>query len=141
MRRKLFLYQFILRYHCVAQNLKSIICLELQNSSEVTPLPLFHCCVPLTLLLVYKNISAVTCRSGRYWRLHKVVSCMYRIWSSGLACNPRFLVPLCFNKMLVECEWLTKLTGYVRYAYQYILYIPLHIPIYYLFTVVCFTTN
>jgi hypothetical protein len=32
-----------------------------------------------------------------------------------------------FNKKLVECEWLTKLTSYVSYAYKYILYIPTHI--------------
>ena len=50
-----------------------------------------------------------------------------------------FIVTICFSKTLAECEPLAKLTVYVRCAYQHVLYIPLHIPIYYLFIVVCFT--
>ena len=43
-----------------------------------------------------------------------------------------------FNKKLAECEWLTKLTGYVRYAYKYTLYSYSYT---YLFIVACFITN
>ena len=31
------------------------------------------------------------------------------------------------DKKLVECEGLTQLRDYIRYAYNYILYIPIHI--------------
>ena len=44
-----------------------------------------------------------------------------------------------FNKKLAECGWQTKLAGFIRYTYKYILYIPIHIPIYYLF--ICYIFN
>ena len=42
---------------------------------------------------------------------------------------PSCVPALSFNT-LTECAGLTKLTGYVRYACKYILYIPIHIRIY-----------
>jgi hypothetical protein len=41
-----------------------------------------------------------------------------------------------FNKKLAECEWLTKLKGYARYAYKYNLH-----SYTYLFIATCFITN
>jgi hypothetical protein len=46
-----------------------------------------------------------------------------------------------FNKKLVECERLTKVRGYMRYAYKYILCILIHIPTYYLCIIVCYIIN
>jgi hypothetical protein len=46
-----------------------------------------------------------------------------------------------FNKNLVECEGLIKLRDYIRCAYKYILYIPIHIPTYYLCIIICYIIN
>jgi len=55
------------------------------------------------------------------------VSCTYWIWSCGLTSNLRFWMPTVnFNKRLAECQWLTKLTGYVRYVYKFILSNPMN---------------
>ena len=122
---------------------KSIIYVVLQNSSEVIQLRFLHCCILLNLTISKQKIwllihDTLEC----YQRLHKVVSCMYKIWLWGLTCNLQFWMPTVnSNKTLAGRAWLTNLKDYVQYVMlinTYFILLYTYLSIIY---VICLTIN